>query len=63
MREIISTLKILASIGNVLFILWILYNGINEGFPGTALEVISYIVLIGLLDVNTILLLGARKWH
>jgi len=48
--------------GNILFVLWILYNGINAGFHGTLLEKISYIGIMGLLTVNTVLLLsGSRK--
>ena len=30
--------KYLAIAGNVLFILWVTYNGIDEGFRGTLLE-------------------------
>jgi len=47
--------------GNILFVLWILYNGINAGFQGALLEKISYFSLIGLLAVNTILLLGGSR--
>ena len=43
--------------GNNIFILWILYNGISEGFAGTLLEKLSYIGLIGLLGVNSAFLL------
>ena len=42
--------------GNFIFVLWILYNGINEGFQGTIYEIISYIGLLGLLLTNAILL-------
>ena len=35
----LSTLfKYLAIAGNVLFILWVTYNGIDEGFQGTLVE-------------------------
>jgi hypothetical protein len=61
MKELKNVLTILAVIGNILYILWILYNGINEGFEGTLLEIISYITLMGLLAVNTILLLSGRS--
>jgi hypothetical protein len=47
--------------GNLVFILWILYNGINENFQGTLLEKISYITLMALLAVNSILLLRSRR--
>ena len=49
-------LRTLAIAGNVLFVLWILYNGINEGFKGTLPEIISYIALVILLGMNTVLL-------
>jgi hypothetical protein len=60
MKEIKNTLTVLAVAGNVIFVLWILYNGINEGFAGTLLEKVSYIGLMGLLAVNTILLVTGR---
>lgn len=43
--------------GNILFVLWILYNGINENFQGTVIEKISYISLMALLTINAFLLL------
>lgn len=49
-------ISVIAVIGNIFFILWILYNGINEGFEGTLPEKISYITLMGLLALNSILL-------
>jgi hypothetical protein len=42
----------LAILGNILFILWITYNGIDEGFKATAAQRVSYISLILLLCVN-----------
>ena len=53
---IIELLSWLAIAGNILFVLWILYNGINESFQGTSIEKISYITLMGLLVVNAFLL-------
>jgi len=44
--------------GNILFILWGTYNGINEGFQGTLPEKVSYITLALLLLTNTFLI-----WH
>ncbi len=52
-----SLLKTAAITGNTLFTVWILYNGINENFQGTLIEKISYISLMGLLTLNTIILL------
>jgi hypothetical protein len=60
MKEVKHILTILAVIGNVLFILWILYNGISEGFQGTLLEKISYLGLMVLLAVNSFLLLSGK---
>ena len=31
--------KYLAIAGNMLFILWVTYNGMDEGFSGTLLEI------------------------
>jgi hypothetical protein len=50
-------LRRLAIAGNLLFVLWILYNGMNEGFKGTPPEIVSYIALVLLLGLNTLLLL------
>ena len=61
MNEINKFLTVIAAAGNIIFILWILYNGINEGFQGTLPEKISYISLIGLLAINSFLLLRRIK--
>jgi hypothetical protein len=47
--------------GNILFILWITYNGIQEHFRGTVFEKISYIGIMGLLAINSFLIL--RRAH
>jgi hypothetical protein len=44
--------------GNSLLFLWVLYNGISSGFTGTVYEVISYIALMSLLVLNTLLIIG-----
>ena len=61
MKIIKKYLTMLAVACNVIFILWILFNGINEGFKGTLVEVVSYICLMGLLAINSFLLLGRVK--
>jgi hypothetical protein len=53
--------KNIAIIGNIIFILWILRNGINEGFRATITEIVSYIGLILLLILNSLLLLWKKK--
>jgi hypothetical protein len=47
--------------GNILFVLWILYNGINEHFQGTMVEKLAYVSLMILLSVNAILLIINRR--
>lgn len=57
----IELLSWAAVAGNILFVLWILYNGINESFQGTTIEKVSYIALMGLLAVNAFLLIRKTK--
>jgi len=52
----IDLLRFAAIFGNVIFILWIAYNAIDEGFRGTIYQIISGIGIILLLILNTILL-------
>jgi hypothetical protein len=47
--------------GNVIFVLWILYNGVNENFRGTPLEIVSYIGLMILLLLNTFLIIRRER--
>ena len=58
----LSTLfKYLAIAGNVLFILWVTYNGIDEGFSGTLVQKVSYVGLMLLLALDTVLILRKGK--
>ena len=54
-------LRNLAIAGNVLFVLWIQFNAMDEGFKGTLPEKLSAAGLIGLLIVNSALLLTSQK--
>jgi hypothetical protein len=54
-------LSLLAITGNIVFVLWILYNGMHESFQGRTIEKISYITLMGLLGVNAYLLIRNRR--
>ena len=45
-------LRYIAIFGNIMFILWITYNGIDEGFKGTVYQKLSYIGLVSLLILN-----------
>ncbi len=54
-------LTYLALAGNILFILWMLYNGINEGFAGaTGPEMASYLGLTVLLVLNSVFILKRK---
>lgn len=57
-KQLVTFLRWAALAGNVLFIFWILFNGINEGFKGTVVEKVSYTALMLLLAVNSFLLLN-----
>lgn len=49
-------LRFAAIAGDVLFVLWILRNGIDEGFSATPAQVASYVGLVVLLALNAVLL-------
>ena len=50
-------LRNLVLLGNLIYILWILYNGINEGFKNIlSVQAIALIGLIILLGLNIFLL-------
>jgi hypothetical protein len=51
----------LAIIGNIAYILWITYNGIDDGFSGSAVQIVSYCGIILLLILNSILLVTKNK--
>ncbi len=54
--SLVKPLKYLALLGNILFVLWMLFNGIDEGFRATPMQLASYIGLTFLLALNSILL-------
>lgn len=58
-----EALSLLAIAGNILFIVWILYNAINESFQGTIIEKISYVTLMVLLAINAFLLIRNLRRH
>ncbi len=53
---IYKILRYAAILGNGVYFLWILRNGINEGFSGGSVQVVSYIGLLFLLILNILLL-------
>lgn len=48
--------------GNLIFILWITYNGIDEGFKGTIYQKLSYVGLVILLSLNAVLLYRKNRF-
>ncbi|MBV8390609.1 MAG: hypothetical protein JO080_12470 [Mucilaginibacter sp.] len=62
-KQFIALLRFAAISGNILFVLWVTFNGLKEGFHGTIYEKLSYIGLVGLLSINSFLILSksARK--
>lgn len=54
-------LKYLVLFGNLIFILWMFYNGMDEGWRGaTGPEIASYIGLTLLLILNSVLILRKK---
>ncbi|MEJ2195003.1 MAG: hypothetical protein P8X73_09130 [Ignavibacteriaceae bacterium] len=56
MKLMYRSLHFIAISGNIIFVFWILMNGINEGFEGTLPEIFSFIGLIVLLLLKAFLL-------
>lgn len=48
--------KFIAISGNIFFILWTVYNGIDEGFKASPLQLVSFISLWIVLILNIILI-------
>jgi hypothetical protein len=58
---LIEVLTIASIIGNILFMLWISYNGLKEHFKGTVYEKLSYFGLMILLIINSFLILRKNQ--
>jgi hypothetical protein len=56
-----ATLRYVAIAGDVLFLLWIVRNGFDDGFRAGLVELVSWIGLLGLLALNAVLLWGGRE--
>ena len=57
-KQFIALLRVAAVSGNILFVLWVTFNGLKEGFSGTIYQKLSYIGLVGLLAINSFLILS-----
>jgi len=60
-KQLILLLRYAAIGGNILFILWVSFNAMDEGFSGRLIEKLSYFALVGLLITNIILLTGKSQ--
>lgn len=56
-----NILRRAAIAGNVLFVLWILYNGMNENWKAKPVQLVVYITMISLLLVNSYLIFKKNK--
>ena len=61
MDRIPSWLRYVAVAGDVVYVLWIVRNGMESGFRGTPVEVVSFAGLLALLALNAGLLLVWRS--
>jgi hypothetical protein len=55
-KETYKYLRYATIIGNILFMSWIISNGIDEGFKATPMQAVSYITLITLLILNSVII-------
>lgn len=60
-KNLIILMRFAAISGNILFILWVTYNGVKEGFRGTLPEKVSYAGLMCLLALNSYLIVACSK--
>jgi hypothetical protein len=60
-KNLLAFLRFAAISGNIVFVLWIWYNAMDEGFRGTLPEKASFIGLTGLLALNCYLVLSGKK--
>lgn len=54
-------LRYFAIFGNGMYILWILYNGADEGFQSTPIHTMAYIGILVLLALDIVLLYGKKE--
>ena len=60
MRRSAAWLIWIAIAGDVIFVAWVVYNAIDDGFRGTGPQIVSGIGLVLLLALNIYLLLSGR---
>ncbi len=60
-EQIKTYLRYAAVAGNILLVLWVLFNAIDSGFRGTLPEKFSALFLVALLAINSILILSPKE--
>jgi len=55
-------LRYLAVAGNMIYVLWIVYNAIDDGFRTRGVELVSLLGLLLLLVLNVVLLSRDGVW-
>lgn len=60
MIELIQLFRYAVICGNVLIVLWMLFNGIHEGFKASAAEKFIYLSMLVLLAINTMFLFSNK---
>jgi hypothetical protein len=56
-KQFTALLRFAAISGNILFVLWVTFNGWQQGFSGSIYQKLSWIGLITLLSINSFLIL------
>ena len=59
-NELIQLVRYAVICGNVFIILWMLFNGIHEGFKASAVEKFIYLSMFVLLAINSMLLFSNK---
>ena len=59
-KELIQLVKYAVIGGNVFIVLWLVFNGIHEGFKASAVEKFIYLSMFVLLAINTIFLFSNK---
>lgn len=56
-------LLMIALPGNAIYLIWVIFNGINDGFDATPFQKMSYFGLLTLLVINLVLLSSKDKHY
>jgi len=56
-KQFIALLRFAAISGNILFVLWVTFNGWQQGFSGSIYQKLSWVGLTLLLSIDSFLIL------